>query len=36
MSQLIMVSRAFENITALMRDSEGSLDEAIKTLGGSK
>jgi flagellar basal-body rod protein FlgF len=36
MSQLIMVSRAFENITSLMRDSEGSLDEAIKTLGGSK
>ncbi|MDQ0319147.1 flagellar basal-body rod protein FlgF [Pararhizobium capsulatum DSM 1112] len=36
MSQLIMVSRAFENITALMRDSEGSLDEAIKTLGGAK
>ncbi|MBP1861855.1 flagellar basal-body rod protein FlgF [Rhizobium herbae] len=36
MSQLIMVSRAFENVTALMRDSEGSLDEAIKTLGGSK
>ena len=36
MSQLIMVSRAFENISALMRDSETSLDEAIKTLGGSK
>ena len=36
MSQLIMVSRAFENITSLMRDSEGSFDEAIKTLGGSK
>ncbi|WP_075292481.1 flagellar basal-body rod protein FlgF [Pararhizobium arenae] len=36
MSQLIMVSRAFENISALMRDSEGSLDEAIKTLGGAK
>jgi len=36
MSQLIMVSRAFENITALMRDSETSLDEAIKTLGGSR
>jgi flagellar basal-body rod protein FlgF len=35
MSQLIMVSRAFENITALMRDSETSVDEAIKTLGGS-
>lgn len=36
MSQLIQVSRAFENISALMRDSEGSLDEAIKTLGGAK
>ncbi|WEZ84420.1 flagellar basal-body rod protein FlgF [Rhizobium sp. 32-5/1] len=36
MSQLIMVSRAFENITALMRDSEGTLDEAIKTLGGNR
>ncbi|MCA1369421.1 flagellar basal-body rod protein FlgF [Bradyrhizobium sp. BRP14] len=36
MSQLIMITRAFDNITALMRDSEGSLDEAIKTLGGSR
>jgi flagellar basal-body rod protein FlgF len=36
MSQLIMVSRAFENITSLMRDSETSMSEAIKTLGGSK
>ncbi|MQW90009.1 flagellar basal-body rod protein FlgF [Sinorhizobium saheli] len=36
MSQLIMVTRAFDNITALMRDSEGSLDEAIKTLGGER
>lgn len=36
MSQLIMVSRAFENISALMRDSEGSVEEAIKTLGGAK
>lgn len=36
MSQLIMVSRAFENITSMMRDSETSLGEAIKTLGGSK
>ena len=35
MTQLIMVNRAFENITSLMRDSENSLDEAIKTLGGS-
>lgn len=36
MSQLIQVSRAFENITALMRDSESTLDEAIKTFGGSR
>lgn len=36
MTQLIQVNRAFENITALMRDSEGSLEEAIKTLGGSR
>lgn len=36
MSQLIMITRAFDNVTALMRDSEGSLEEAIKTLGGSR
>ncbi|QFI65114.1 flagellar basal-body rod protein FlgF [Sinorhizobium alkalisoli] len=36
MTQLIMVTRAFDNVTALMRDSEGSLDEAIKTLGGAR
>ncbi|MCG5477629.1 MAG: flagellar basal-body rod protein FlgF [Ensifer alkalisoli] len=36
MTQLIMVTRAFDNMTALMRDSEGSLDEAIKTLGGAR
>ncbi|OLP58192.1 flagellar basal-body rod protein FlgF [Xaviernesmea oryzae] len=36
MTQLITVSRAFENITALMRDGETSLSEAIKTLGGAK
>ncbi|MCK3775887.1 flagellar basal-body rod protein FlgF [Ensifer sesbaniae] len=36
MSQLIMVTRAFDNITALLRDSEGSLEEAVKTLGGSR
>ncbi len=36
MSQLIMITPRFDNITALMRDSEGSLDEAIKTLGGSR
>ncbi len=36
MSQLIMVSRAFENISALMKDSDDSLKSAIQTLGGSK
>ncbi|MBD9649109.1 flagellar basal-body rod protein FlgF [Ensifer sp. PDNC004] len=36
MSQLIMVTRAFDQITALLRDSEGSLEEAVKTLGGSR
>jgi flagellar basal-body rod protein FlgF len=36
MSQLITVSRAFENIASLLRGSEASLDEAIKTLGGAK
>jgi len=33
MSQLIMVSRAFENASILMRDTETTLKEAIKTLG---
>nr|WP_246365001.1 flagellar basal-body rod protein FlgF [Gellertiella hungarica] len=36
MTQLIQVNRAFEQITALIRDSESSLEEAIKTLGGSR
>jgi flagellar basal-body rod protein FlgF len=36
MSQLITVSRAFESISSLMRDSESTLSEAIKTLGGAK
>ncbi|HXV30712.1 MAG TPA: flagellar basal-body rod protein FlgF [Sinorhizobium sp.] len=36
MTQLIMITRAFDNVTALMRDSEGSLEEAIKTLGGDR
>ncbi|WP_105426279.1 flagellar basal-body rod protein FlgF [Neorhizobium tomejilense] len=35
MTQLIQVNRAFESISSLMRDSETSLDDAIKTLGGS-
>ena len=36
MSQLIQVSRAFENITALVRDSDKTYREAIKTLGGGR
>ena len=35
MTQLITVSRAFENVTQLMRDSETSMSDAIKTLGGA-
>lgn len=35
MTQLIQVNRAFESISSLMRDSESSLQQAIKTLGGS-
>ncbi|QRM54225.1 flagellar basal-body rod protein FlgF [Sinorhizobium sp. BG8] len=36
MTQLIMVTRAFENIANLIRDSESSLEDAVKTLGGSQ
>lgn len=36
MSQLIQVSRAFENITALIRDSDKVYREAIRTLGGGR
>jgi flagellar basal-body rod protein FlgF len=35
MTQLIQVNRAFEGMSALMRDSESALDEAIRVLGGS-
>lgn len=35
MTQLIQVNRAFEGISSLMRDSENTLDSAIKVLGGS-
>jgi len=35
MTQLITVSRAFENVTQLMRDSETSMSDAIKALGGA-
>ena len=34
MMRLIQVQRAFDNITALMRDGEGAVGEAIRTLGG--
>jgi len=34
-TQLIQVNRAFESVSSLMRDSESSLNDAIKTLGGS-
>ncbi len=33
-TRLIMVQRAFENGAALLRDTESSYDDAIKTLGG--
>lgn len=36
MTQLIQVNRAFDSITSLMRDSESSFGEAIKTLGGGR
>jgi flagellar basal-body rod protein FlgF len=35
MTQMITVSRAFENVTQLMRDSETSISDAIKALGGA-
>ena len=33
MTRLIMVQRAFENTAALMRQTDASTDDAIKTLG---
>ena len=36
MTQLIQVTRAFESIASLMRDSEESLSEAVRVLGGSR
>jgi len=33
MTRLIQVQRAFENISAMMRQNSSSMDEAIKTLG---
>lgn len=35
MTHLIMVQRAFENAAALVRDTETSFDDAIKTLGST-
>jgi flagellar basal-body rod protein FlgF len=35
MTRLIMVTRAFENVAALIRDSETATEEAIRTLGGT-
>lgn len=36
MTQLIQVNRAFEAISSLMRDTETSFDEAIRTLGSGR
>lgn len=36
MTQLIQITRAFESTAALLRDSESSLSEAVRVLGGSK
>jgi flagellar basal-body rod protein FlgF len=36
MTQLIQVTRAFESVASLMRDSEESLKEAIRTFGGNR
>ena len=36
MTQMITVSRTFEYVTQLMRDSETSMSDAIKTLGGAR
>ena len=33
MTRLIMVQRAFENTAALMRKTDASTEDAIKTLG---
>lgn len=35
-TRLIQVQRAFEHVSAMMRDSEGALDQAIATLGPSR
>jgi flagellar basal-body rod protein FlgF len=35
MTRLIMVQRSFENASAMMRDTEATLDDAVKTLGSN-
>jgi flagellar basal-body rod protein FlgF len=35
MTRLIMVQRSFENAMAMTRDTETTVDDAIKTLGGN-
>lgn len=36
MTQLIQINRAFDSISSVMRESESSMQEAIRTLGGSR
>ncbi len=36
MTQLIQVTRAFESVASLIRDSEDSMKDAMNTLGGSR
>jgi flagellar basal-body rod protein FlgF len=36
MTRLIMVQRSFENAAAVMRDTESTFDDAVKTLGGNQ
>ena len=35
MTQLIEINRLFESVSSMMSDSEASMSDAIKTLGGS-
>jgi flagellar basal-body rod protein FlgF len=36
MTRLIMVQRSFENASAMMRDTESTFDDAVKTLGNNQ
>jgi flagellar basal-body rod protein FlgF len=36
MTRLIMVQRSFENASAMMRDTESTMDDAVKTLGSNQ